>query len=54
VFYHTLPNFVEVVMMQAQLVEGSTVTRIYPFISSLLFGVIVHGFGFYIFSKRDF
>lgn len=54
IVYHSLPNFIEVVMMQAQLVEGSTVTRVYPFISSLIFGVIVHGFGFYWFSKRDF
>jgi len=53
-FYHALPNFIEVVMMQAQLVEGSDVTRIYPFISSLIFGVIIHGLGIYWFAKRDF
>ena len=40
--------------MQAQLVEGSDVTRIYPFISSLIFGVIIHGLGIYLVRKKRF
>lgn len=53
-FYHALPNFIEVVFIQAQLVSGETVKSWYPLISSLLFGVITYGFGYFWFSKRDF
>ncbi len=53
-FYHVLPNFIEVVGVQAQLVEGTVVTSWYPFISSLLFGFVTYGIGFFWFSRRDF
>lgn len=53
-FYHALPNFIEVVAIQAQLVSGETVKSWYPLISSLLFGVTTYGFGYFWFSKRDF
>lgn len=53
-FYHILPNFAEVVMVQAQLVEGDDVIGWYPLISSLLFGIATYGIGFLWFSRRDF
>ncbi len=53
-FYHVLPNFIEVVTVQAQLVEGEAVTTWYPLISSLIFGAVLHGIGFFWFSRRDF
>ena len=53
-FYHVLPNFIEVVAIQAQLVSGEAVNSWYPLISSLLFGVTTYGFGYFWFSKRDF
>jgi len=53
-FYHVFPNFIEVVGVQAQLVEGEVVTTWYPLLSSLLFGFVTYGFGFYWFSRRDF
>ena len=52
--YHTLPNFAEVVMVQAQLVEGANVISWYPLVSSLLFGSVTYGIGFLWFSRRDF
>lgn len=53
-FYHVLPNFIEVVGVQAQLVEGEIVTTWYPLLSSLLFGFVTYGIGFFWFSRRDF
>jgi len=53
-FYHVLPNFAEVVAIQAQLIDGDPVANPYPLISSLIFGACVHGLGFLWFGKRDF
>ncbi len=53
-FYHVLPNFIEVVAIQAQLVSGEAVNSWYPLISSLLFGVTTYGIGYFWFSRRDF
>jgi len=52
--YHALPNFIEVVAIQAQLVQGEAVTTWYPLISSLIFGTVTYGLGYFWFSKRDF
>ena len=52
--YHVLPNFIEVVMIQSQLISGEDVTSWYPLISSILFGVTIHALGFIWFNRRDF
>ena len=52
--YHILPNFIEVVVIQAQLVTGEAVATWYPLVSSILFGVVVYGLGFIWFNRRDF
>ena len=53
-FYHVLPNFIEVVMLQSQLVTGEAVASWYPLLSSLVFGSVIYGLGFYWFNRRDF
>ena len=52
--YHLLPNFAEGVLVQTQLIDTEAVVVWYPFFSSLLFGVVTYGIGFYWFSRRDF
>jgi len=52
--YHILPNFAEVVLVQTQLVEEAAVISWYPLVSSLLFGFVTYGIGFFWFSRRDF
>jgi ABC-2 type transport system permease protein len=52
--YHLLPNFAEGVLVQTQLIDAEAVVVWYPFLSSLLFGVVTYGIGFYWFSRRDF
>ncbi|MBT3449665.1 MAG: ABC transporter permease subunit [Bacteroidetes Order II. Incertae sedis bacterium] len=52
--YHLLPNFVEVVIIQAQLVTGEAVASWYSLISSSLFGAVIYGLGFIWFNRRDF
>jgi len=52
--YHALPNFIEVVALQSQLVQGEAVTTWYPLTSSLIFGTVTYGLGYFWFSKRDF
>jgi ABC-type transport system involved in multi-copper enzyme maturation permease subunit len=53
-FYHVLPNFAEVTRLAAQLTAAETVTSWYPFISSLLFGLVLYGIALVHFSRRDF
>lgn len=53
-FYHILPNFIEVVALQAQLVSGEVVKSWYPLLSSIAFGSVVYGFGYFWFSRKDF
>jgi ABC-2 type transport system permease protein len=53
-FYHVLPNFAEVVVIQAQLISTEAVKTWYPLISSVLFGSVVYGLGYYRFNRRDF
>jgi hypothetical protein len=52
--YHTLPNFAEVTTIVGALAKGDPVTNWYPFVSSLLFGVVCYGVGAVIFARRDF
>lgn len=53
-FYHVFPNFVEVVMIQSKLLSGEAVASWYPFFSSILFGSVIYGLGYYWFNRRDF
>jgi len=52
--YHLLPNFFEVMQIMTQLASKETVTSYYPIVSSVLFGITIYAFGFFIFSRRDF
>ena len=53
-FYHLLPNFVEVVVIQSQLVTGEAVASWYPLFSSIAFGSVMYGLGYIWFNRRDF
>ena len=53
-FYHLLPNFIEVVAIQAKIVTGEAVTSWYPFFSSVAFGSVVYGLGYFWFNRKDF
>lgn len=52
--YHVIPNYIEVIAIISQLVEGETVNSWYPLISSMLFGVTVYAIGYLIFIRKDF
>ena len=54
IFYHVFPNFVEVVMIQSQLLSGEAVSSWYPLFSSILFGSVIYGLGYFWFKRRDF
>jgi len=53
-FYHVFPNFVEVVVIQSQLVMGEAVASLYPLFSSIAFGSVMYGLGYIWFNRRDF
>lgn len=52
--YHTLPNFTEVSAMVSTLSRAEPVDSWYPFISSLVFGVVVYAGAAVSFSRKDF
>ncbi|MDA1028752.1 MAG: ABC transporter permease subunit [Bacteroidetes bacterium] len=54
IFYHVFPNFVEVVFIQSKLLSGEAVATWYPLISSILFGSVIYGLGYFWFNRRDF
>ena len=53
-FYHTLPNFGEVTMVVLKLTGNEAVISWYPFLSSILFGVVIFAAAFFFFNRRDF
>lgn len=54
ILYHISPNFAEVGRMVSQLASPAGVLDTYPFVSSLLFGALLHAISFQYFSRRDF
>ncbi|GMQ80920.1 MAG: ABC transporter permease subunit [Rhodothermia bacterium] len=52
--YHILPNYIEVISIVAQLGSNESVNSWYPLVSSVLFGALVYGIGFFIFLRKDY
>ncbi len=53
-FYHILPNFAEVTSLPAQLTGIDRVKTLYPFFSSILFGLVIYGLAFFRLKTKDF